>query len=74
MRWEPPIPYPQGLVGGPQRFAWVEEHYQEYGTWFDRHEEPNSLSYHNPDSKYYDPSIPKYEDPDYPFNDIMTEW
>ena len=74
MRWEPPIPYPQGLVGGPRRFIWDEEYYQEYGTWYDRHEEPNSLSYHNPNSKYYDPSIPKYEDDDYPFNDLIQEW
>jgi len=72
MRWEPPIPYPQGLDGGPRRFIWDEEHYQEYGTWKDLW--LNELSYHNPESKYYDKSIPKYGDADYPFNDLPQKW
>ena len=74
MRYEPPIPYPQGLNGGPNRFVWDEEHYQEYGEWFDRWDTSDSHSQYNPDSKYYLEDLPKYEDEDYPFNDIGWRW
>ena len=73
-RYEPPIPYPQGLPGGPQRFIWDEEHYQEHGEWFDRWDTSDSHSQYNPDSKYYLEDLPKYEDDDYPFNDIEQTW
>tara|TARA_R110001599_G_scaffold258392_1_gene458660 strand:+ start:47 stop:550 length:504 start_codon:yes stop_codon:yes gene_type:complete len=72
MRYEPPIPYPVGLKGGPRRFVWDEEHYNEYGEWLDMWDTSEALSQHNPDSKYYLEDLPKYEDADYPFND--TEW
>ena len=73
-RYEPPIPYPTGLNGGPQRFIWDEEHYQEYGEWFDRWDTSDSHSQYNPDSKYYLEDLPKYEDDDYPFDDIEQTW
>ena len=73
-RYEPPIPYPQGLPGGPQRFIWDEEHYQEHGEWFDRWDTSDSHSQYNPDSKYYLEDLPKYEDDDYPFDEIEQTW
>ena len=71
-RYEPPIPYPTGLNGGPNRFVWNEEHYNEHGTWFDNWSE--ALSQHNPDHKFYDETVVKYEDPNYPFADKPYRW
>lgn len=73
-RYEPPIPYPEGLPGGPLRFVWDEEYYQENGTWFDRWDTSDSHSQYNPDSKYYLEELPKYEDDSYPFDDKVQEW
>ncbi len=73
-RYEPPIPYPEGLPGGPNRFFWDEEHYNEHGEWFDRWDTSDSHSQYNPDSKYYLEDLPKYEDEEYPFNDVGWRW
>lgn len=73
MRYVPPIPYPTE-PGGPNRFVWDEEHYQEHGEWFDRWDTSDSHSQYNPDSKYYVEDLPKYEDADYPFKDMGWKW
>lgn len=73
-RYEPPIPYPTGLPGGPLRFVWDEEYYQEHGEWFDRWDTSDSHSQYNPDSKYYKEDLPKYEDDNYPFDDKPQVW
>ena len=73
-RYEPPIPYPEGLPGGPNRFFWDEEHYNEHGEWRDAWDTSDSLSQYNPDSKYYLPELPAYGSPDYPFEDIPWRW
>ena len=74
MRYEPPIPYPTGKPGGPLRYLWDEEHYQNTGEWLDRWATENSLANYNPDSKYYDPAVIQYGDPNYPFDDKPYEW
>lgn len=74
MRYEPPIPYPTGLNGGPNRFVWDEQHYIEYGEWLDMWDTSDALSQHNPDSKYYLEDVIKYEDPNYEFEDRLYRW
>jgi len=74
MRYEPPIPYPTGFKGGPRRFDWDEDYYQEHGEWLDNWGTAYSLANYNPDSKYYDPTVIQYEDSNYPFNDIEQRW
>jgi len=74
MRYEPPIPYPTGLNGGPNRFVWDEQHYIEYGEWLDMWDTSDALSQHNPDSKYYLEDVIKYEDPNYEFDDQSYKW
>ena len=69
-RYEPPIPYPEGLPGGPNRFIWDEEN----TNWKDLWDTSDALSQHNPDSKYYLEDIVKYEDPNYPFDDYPWRW
>ena len=70
MRYEPPVPYPTGKDGGPNRFIWDEEN----TNWKDLWDTSDALSQYNSDSKYYDPTIPQYGDADYPFNDIPYGW
>ena len=74
MRYEPPIPYPEGMPGGPRRYIWDEEYYQAEGKWKDMWATENSLANYNPESKYYDPTVIQYESPDYPFLDIPYRW
>ena len=52
-RYEPPIPYPEGMPGGFHRYIWNEEYYQAEGKWEDLWE--TAKSYFNPESQYYDP-------------------
>ena len=52
-RYEPPIPYPEGMPGGFHRYIWNEEYYQAEGKWEDLWE--TVKSYFNPESEYYDP-------------------
>ena len=73
-RYEPPIPYPEGLPGGPNRFIWDEDHYNEHGEWRDAWDTSDALSQHNPDSKYFLEDVVKYEESDYPFEDIPWRW
>ena len=53
-RYEPPIPYPEGMPGGFYRYVWNEEYYQAEGKWEDLWE--TAKSYFNPESQYYDPN------------------
>jgi hypothetical protein len=61
-RYEPPIPYPVGMPGGPRRYIWNEEYYQAEGKWYDLWATEDALANFNPESKYYDstakPPIP----------------
>ena len=54
-RYEPPIPYPEGMPGGFHRYRWDEEYYQAEGKWKDLWEA--ELSYYNPESEYYDSTL-----------------
>ena len=54
-RYEPPIPYPEGMAGGFHRYVWDEEYYQAEGKWKDLWEA--ELSYYNPESEYYDSTL-----------------
>ena len=74
MRYEPPISYPTGKKGGPRRYIWDEDHYNEHGEWKDLWDTSDALSQHNPDSKYYLEDVVKYEDPDYPFEDYPERY
>jgi hypothetical protein len=71
-RWQPPISYPEGMPGGPNRFVWDEEYYQAEGKWKDMWEA--ELSYYNPESEYYDSSLPQYGEPDYPYVVEPYKW
>ena len=73
-RYEPPIPYPEGMSGGLHRYIWNEEYYQEHGEWMDKWATEHGLANYNPDSKYYDPTVIRYEDSNYPFNDLPQRW
>ena len=55
-RWDPPIPYPEGMSGGLHRYIWNEEHYQKTGKWIDKWATEHGLANFNPESKYYDPT------------------
>ena len=55
-RWDPPIPYPEGMSGGLHRYIWNEEHYQKTGKWLDSWATEHGLANFNPESKYYDPT------------------
>ena len=55
-RWDPPIPYPEGMPGGLHRYIWNEEHYQKTGKWLDSWATEHGLANFNPESKYYDPT------------------
>ena len=55
-RWEPPIPYPEGMPGGFYRYIWNEEHYQKTGKWIDSWATEHGLANFNSESKYYDPT------------------
>ena len=66
-RYEPPIPYPEGMPGGFYRYVWDEEYYQAEGKWKDLWEA--ELSYLNPESEYYDPTLESVN-PD----EILQEW
>ena len=55
-RWDPPIPYPEGMPGGFYRYIWNEEHYQKTGKWLDSWATEHGLANFNPESKYYDPT------------------
>ena len=55
-RYEPPIPYPEGMPGGFHRYIWNEEHYQKTGKWIDKWATEHGLANFNPESKYYDPT------------------
>ena len=70
-RYEPPIPYPEGMPGGPNRFVWNEEYYQAEGKWKDLWDTSDALAQYNPDSKYYDSTA----EPPLPFSDEKhQEW
>ena len=71
-RWQPPISYPEGMPGGPNRFVWDEEYYQAEGKWKDLWE--GELSYYNPESEYYDSSLIQYGEPDYPYVTEPYKW
>ena len=66
-RYEPPIPYPEGMPGGFHRYRWDEEYYQAEGKWKDLWE--TELSYYNPESEYYDSTLESVN-PD----EISQEW
>ena len=70
-RYEPPIPYPEGMPGGPRRYIWNEEYYQAEGKWYDLWATEDALANFNPESKYYDPTAK----PPIPFADEKhQEW
>ncbi len=70
-RYEPPIPYPEGMPGGPNRFIWDEEYYQAEGKWKDLWATEDALANFNPESKYYDSTA----EPPLPFSDEKKqEW
>ena len=71
-RWQPPISYPEGMPGGPNRFVWDEEYYQAEGKLKDLWE--GELSYYNPESEYYDSSLIQYGEPDYPYVAEPYKW
>ena len=66
-RYEPPIPYPEGMPGGFHRYRWDEEYYQAEGKW--KHLWEAELSYYNPESEYYDSTLESVN-PD----EISQEW
>ena len=69
-RYEPPITYPTGFKGGPNRFIWDEESV----SWLDMWSTAHSLSNYNSDSKYFDSTVVQYEDPNYSFDDKPYRW